>query len=88
MERRGVRARSDDLPALWLTCANHQALCSELTPQIANLLKQQGFEDRSGILSVCRGVANSLTPAAAMQACLRQLIRRQAGHCCLFILAE
>ena len=36
----------DDLPALSLTCPNHQALFSELTPRIANLLKQQGFDSK------------------------------------------
>jgi hypothetical protein len=42
----GLRAWSDDLPGLSLTCPNHQALFGELTPQIANLLKQQGFDSK------------------------------------------
>ena len=41
-----LRAWSDDLPALSLTCPNHKALFSELTPRIANLLKQQGFDSK------------------------------------------
>jgi hypothetical protein len=44
-----LRAWSDDLPdlpVLSLTCPNHQALFSELTPRIANLLKQQGFDSK------------------------------------------
>jgi hypothetical protein len=40
----GTRAWSDDLPGLWLTCPNHQALCTELTPKIIELLREQGFD--------------------------------------------
>jgi hypothetical protein len=40
----GLRAWSDDLPGLPLSCPNHQALFGELKPKIANLLKQQGFD--------------------------------------------
>jgi hypothetical protein len=42
----GLRAWSDDLPGLSLTCPNHQALFDELTPKIASLLKQQGFDGK------------------------------------------
>jgi hypothetical protein len=42
----GVRAWSDDLPALSLTCANRDVLFGEVTTHIANLLKKQGFDSK------------------------------------------
>jgi hypothetical protein len=42
----GVRAWSDDLPSLSLTCPNREVLFAELTPKISRLLKQQGFESK------------------------------------------
>jgi hypothetical protein len=42
----GVRAWSDDLKGLSLTCANHDALFAQLTPTIASLLEQQGLSGR------------------------------------------
>ncbi len=42
----GVRAWSDDLPGLNLTCPNHQELFAELSPKIASLLEQQGFDSK------------------------------------------
>jgi hypothetical protein len=45
-ENGGVRAWSDDLAGLSLTCPNHDALFAELTPEIANLLEQQGFHSK------------------------------------------
>jgi hypothetical protein len=42
----GVRAWSDDLTGLSLTCPNHEALFAELTPKIASLLEQQGFHSK------------------------------------------
>jgi hypothetical protein len=42
----GIRAWSDDLPGLSLTCPNHQVLFAELTPKIASLLKQQGIDSK------------------------------------------
>jgi hypothetical protein len=41
-----LRAWSDDLLGLSLTCPNHQALFAELEPMIANLFKQQGFNSK------------------------------------------
>jgi hypothetical protein len=43
VENGGVRAWSDDLAGLSLTCPNHEVLFAELTPKIASLLEQQGF---------------------------------------------
>jgi hypothetical protein len=42
----GLRAWSDDLPGLNVTCPNHQVLFAELGPKIASLLKQQGFDSK------------------------------------------
>ena len=42
----GVRAWSDDLPGLAISCPSHQVLFDELTPKIASLLKQQGFDSQ------------------------------------------
>jgi hypothetical protein len=42
----GVRAWSDDLAGLLLTCPNHEALFAELTPKIVNLLEQQGLHSK------------------------------------------
>jgi hypothetical protein len=42
----GIRAWSDDLPGLNLTCPNHQELFAELSPKITSLLKQQGFDSK------------------------------------------
>ena len=42
----GVRAWSDDLPCLSLTCPNYEVLFAELTPKIASLLEQQGFRSK------------------------------------------
>jgi hypothetical protein len=42
----GIRAWSDDLPDLNVTCPNHQALFAELSPKIASLLKNQGFDSK------------------------------------------
>jgi len=43
VEGGGVRAWSDDLAGLSLTCPNHEMLFAELMPKIASLLEQQGF---------------------------------------------
>jgi hypothetical protein len=43
VEDGGVRAWSDDLAGLSLTCPNYEVLFAELTPKIATLLEQQGF---------------------------------------------
>jgi hypothetical protein len=43
VEGGGVRAWSDDLAGLSLTCPNYEVLFTELTPKIASLLEQQGF---------------------------------------------
>jgi hypothetical protein len=42
----GVRAWSDDLPGLSLTCPSHEVLFAQLTPKIAGLLEQQGFRSK------------------------------------------
>jgi hypothetical protein len=42
----GVRAWSDDLVGLALTCPNHEALFAELTIEIASLLEQQGLHSK------------------------------------------
>jgi hypothetical protein len=42
----GLRAWSDDLPGLNVTYPNHQVLFAELSPKIASLLKQQGFDSK------------------------------------------
>ena len=42
----GVRAWSDDLAGLSLTCPNHEVLFSELPLKIASLLEQQGFNSK------------------------------------------
>ena len=41
-----LRAWSDDLPELSLSCPNPQALFTELTPAIIDLLRKQGFEGK------------------------------------------
>ena len=46
LEGGGVRAWSDDLAGLALTCPNHEALFAELTIKIASLLEQQGFNSK------------------------------------------
>ena len=46
VEGGGVRAWSDDLAGLSLTCANHEVLFAELPLKIANLLHQQGFRSK------------------------------------------
>ncbi len=42
----GIRAWSDDLPGLKLTCPNHEVLFAELSQKIASLLKQQGLDSK------------------------------------------
>jgi len=42
----GVRAWSDDLVGLTLTCPNHETLFAELTPRISTILQQQGFASK------------------------------------------
>ncbi len=42
----GVRAWSDDLAGLSLTCPNHEELFAQLTIKIAGLLKQGGFHSK------------------------------------------
>jgi hypothetical protein len=42
----GVRAWSDDLAGLSLTCANHEALFAELVPTISNILERQGLSGK------------------------------------------
>jgi hypothetical protein len=42
----GVRAWSDDLAGLSLTCPNHEVLFAELPLKIATLLEQQGFQGK------------------------------------------
>ena len=46
VEGGGVRAWSDDLAGLALTCPNHEALFAELPNKIASLLEQQGFHSK------------------------------------------
>jgi hypothetical protein len=46
VEDGGVRAWSDDLAGLSLTCPNHEVLFAELPPKIATLLEQQGFHSK------------------------------------------
>src|ERR1700694_4456765 len=46
VEDGGVRAWSDDLPGLNVTYPNHQLLFAKLSPKIASLLKQQGFDSK------------------------------------------
>ena len=46
VEGGGVRAWSDDLAGLSLTCANHEVLFAELPLKIATLLEQQGFHSK------------------------------------------
>jgi hypothetical protein len=46
VEDGSVRAWSDDLAGLSLTCPNHEVLFAELTPKIASLLEQQGFRSK------------------------------------------
>ena len=41
-----IRAWSDDLPGLSLTCPNYEVLFAELTIKIASLLEQQGFHSK------------------------------------------
>ena len=41
-----VRAWSDDLAGLSLTCPNYEVLFAELTIKIASLLEQQGFHSK------------------------------------------
>ena len=41
-----LRAWSDDLKELSLTCLNHQELFAELEPVVTNLFKQQGFDGK------------------------------------------
>lgn len=42
----GLRAWSDDLPELSLSCPNPQALFTELAPAITDLLRKQGFDSK------------------------------------------
>ena len=46
VEGGGVRAWSDDLAELALTCPNHEALFAELTTKIASMLEHQGFHSK------------------------------------------
>ena len=46
VEGGGVRAWSDDLAGLSLTCPNHEVLFAELTLKIPSLLEQQGFHSK------------------------------------------
>jgi hypothetical protein len=46
LENGSVRAWSDDLAGLSLTCANYNVLFAELTPKISELLLQQGFHSK------------------------------------------
>ena len=46
VEGGGVRAWSDDLAGLSLTCPNHEVLFAELTIKIASLLKGEGLESK------------------------------------------
>jgi hypothetical protein len=46
VEDGGVRAWSDDLPGLSLTCPNYEVLFAELPIKIASLLEQQGFHSK------------------------------------------
>ena len=45
-ENGGVRAWSDDLAGLSLTCPNHDVLFAELPSKITSLLEQQGFHSK------------------------------------------
>jgi hypothetical protein len=45
-ENGGVRAWSDDLAGLSLTCPNHEVLFAERPLKIASLLEQQGFNSK------------------------------------------
>ena len=42
----GVRAWSDDLAKLTLTCSNHAELFALLGPKIESLLRQEGFNGK------------------------------------------
>jgi hypothetical protein len=46
VEGGGVRAWSDDLAGLSLTCPSYEALFAELTIKIASLLEQEGFHSK------------------------------------------
>jgi hypothetical protein len=46
LDHGGVRAWSDDLAGMSLTCPNHDVLFAELPAKIASLLKQQGFQSK------------------------------------------
>ena len=46
VEGGGVRAWSDDLAGLSITCPNHDVLFAELPRTIATLLEQQGFHSK------------------------------------------
>ena len=46
VEGGGVRAWSDDLAGLSLTCPNHEILFAELPSKIASVLEQQGFRSK------------------------------------------
>ena len=46
VEDGGVRAWSDDLAGLSLTCPNYEVLFAELPLKITSLLEQQGFNNK------------------------------------------
>ena len=46
VEGGGVRAWSDDLAGLSLTCPNHEVLFAELPVKIASLLKGEGIDSK------------------------------------------
>jgi hypothetical protein len=46
IEGGGVRAWSDDLAGLSLTCPTYEALFAELPIKIASLLEQEGFRSK------------------------------------------
>ena len=46
VEGGGVRAWSDDLAGLSLTCPNHDVLFAELPSKISSLLQQQGLHSK------------------------------------------
>ena|SRR5712664_4444989 len=65
VEGGGVRAWSDDLAGLSLTCANHEVLFAETAAQDRNSSRATGLpqQDRSGDPSVCRRGNGNLRPA-------------------------
>jgi hypothetical protein len=70
--------------ALSLTCPNHQALFSELTPRIANLLKQQGIDGKI-VRQIHRFVIGyKQSNASSSDVRVAWVIHPKADLCCFF----